>query len=98
MRSNQQGAWRKEPSVEDVEKQQEFQRVIGTSVHRQQAKRAGKMRHAYQQSSAQYLMRFQDFQKPSKRNRILRELGLETIHLPCDPASQKRTRKRRVAG
>lgn len=95
MRASKQGAWLNEPTAEELERQQDFQRVIGMSVYRDQASRAGKLMAAYRASSAQKLMLFQDFQKPSKRNRILREFNREPMHFPFDPVPAKRRKTRR---
>jgi hypothetical protein len=40
-------------------------------------------------------MNFQQFQKPSKRNKILTEHGWEKIFTPFDPVPEKRRKPKR---
>jgi hypothetical protein len=88
-------AYKSVPSVQAVEPQQELRRKRAIGQERQRGNLASRMRKAFSDCPAQYLMRFQDFQNPKRRNKILQEYGLEPIHLPFDPVPLKRPRKRR---
>lgn len=66
------------------ERREDVERVLARSYHRSQKIKAGKLKAQFEQSSAQYVMRFQDYLKPNKRNKILTKLGLSEIHLASD--------------
>jgi hypothetical protein len=87
--------WKDVPSVEAVENEQDLRRKESIARERSRASLARRMRQAFSQSTAQYLMRFQDFQNPKRRNKILRDYGLDPIHLPFDPVQLRRPRKPR---
>ncbi len=87
--------WKDVPSVESVEHQQDLRRKMAIAQERSRASLARRMRQAFSQSTAQHVMRFQDFQNPKRRNKILRDFGLEPIHLPFDPVALNRLRKPR---
>lgn len=83
------------PEANGRKKRQVSEQAIAISAHQAEAARAGKLRKAFEQSSAQYVMRFQDFRKPSRRNNILREFNLEPMHFPFDPVPAKRRKQRK---
>lgn len=80
-------------SIKQLEQQQDLQAKQAISRNRQEATLARRMREAYRMSSAQYFMRFEDFQKPGRRNRILEEYGQQRLDLPFDaPKVRKQVR------
>ena len=80
---------------EGNDSERDFSLVQAASFHHRQASQARKLRAIYSQSPAQYIMNFQQFQKPSKRNSILTEYGWEKIFTPFDPVLEKRRKPKR---
>jgi hypothetical protein len=75
--------------------ERDFSLVQAASFHHRQASQARKLRAIYSQSPAQYIMNFQQFQKLSKRNKILTEHGYEKIFTRFDPVPDKRPKPKR---
>ena len=74
---------------EGNDSERDFSLVQAASFHHRQASHARKLRAIYSQSPAQYYMTFKEFQKPSKRNKILVGYGLDKIITPFDPMPAK---------
>lgn len=89
--------WKDVPSIESLEHEQDLRRKMAIAQERSRASLARRMRQAMIQSPAQFYMGLQQFMDPKRRNKILRENGLEPIHLPFDPVRKKgpRTSRRR---
>lgn len=90
MRANNQVSHPANRQFEGNDSERDFSLVQAASFHHRQASQARKLRAIYSQSPAQYVMNFQQFQKPSKRNKILAEHGWEKIFTPFDPVPGKR--------
>jgi hypothetical protein len=82
-------------SDEANDNERDFGLVFAMSSYRRQVSQAGKLRAIYSASHAQHFMTFGQFQKPSKRNRILNEYGLDKIVTPYDPVPAKRRKPKR---
>src|SRR4051794_29672912 len=80
---------------EGNDSERDFSLVQAVSFHHRQASKARKLRAIYSHSPAQYVMNFQQFQKPSKRNKILTEHGWDKIFTPFDPVPEKRRNRKR---
>lgn len=69
---------------------------MAMNVSRQRATKAGKV-HAYYLAHprAQFIMIFEEFRNPARRNKLLAERGHEPVILPWETPGASETKKRR---